>query len=95
MQPSYGRHDHRERHRYRSRLCVRQHGRDHRVPVGRVGDRMVYRLAAPAPPRTEPRRVTQRAAVPRWPAARITLRQLGGLVESARDICDDLASRHL
>jgi hypothetical protein len=56
---------------------------------------MVYRLAAPAPPRTEPRRVTQRAAVPRWPAARITLRQLGGLVESARDICDDLASRHL
>ncbi len=36
MQTSYGRHDHRGRHRYRSRLCARQHGRDHRVPVGRV-----------------------------------------------------------
>jgi hypothetical protein len=31
MQTSYVRHDHRERHRYRSRLCARQHGRDHRV----------------------------------------------------------------
>jgi hypothetical protein len=46
MQTSYGHHDHRERHRYRSRLCARQHGRDHRVPVGRVRDRMVHRSAA-------------------------------------------------
>jgi hypothetical protein len=30
---------HRERHRYRSRLCTRQHRRDHRVPVGRIRDR--------------------------------------------------------
>ena len=51
MQTSYGRHDHRGRHRYRSRLCARQHGRDHRVPAGRVRDRMVHRSAAPAPPR--------------------------------------------
>ena len=58
MQTSYGRHDHRERHRYRPRLCARQHGRDHRVPVGRVRDRMVRRSAASAPPRTERRRVT-------------------------------------
>jgi len=28
MQTSCVRHDHRERHRYRSRLCARQHGRD-------------------------------------------------------------------
>src|SRR6266446_8158128 len=73
MQTSYGRDDHRERHRYRSRLCARQHDRDHRVPIGRVRDRMVHRSAAPAPPRTERRRVTQRAAVAPWPAARITL----------------------
>jgi hypothetical protein len=50
MQTSYGRHDHRGRHRYNSRLCARQHGRDHRVSVGRVRDRMVHRSAAPAPP---------------------------------------------
>jgi len=49
--------------------------RDHRVLVGRVGDRMVHRSAAPAPPRTARRRVTYRAAILRWPAARITLRQ--------------------
>jgi hypothetical protein len=30
MQTFCGRHDHRKRHRYRSRLCARQHGRDHR-----------------------------------------------------------------
>ena len=30
MQTSYVRHDHREWHRYRSRLCARQHDRDHR-----------------------------------------------------------------
>jgi hypothetical protein len=59
----------------RSRLCARQHGRDHRVPVGRVRDRMVHRSTAPAPPRTARRRVTYRAAILRWPAARITLRQ--------------------
>ena len=75
MQTSYGRHDHRGRHRYSSRLCARQHGRDHRVPVGRVRDRTVHRLAAPAPPRTARRRVTYRAAVARWPRACITLRQ--------------------
>ena len=34
MQTFYGCHDHRERHGYRSCLCARQHGRDHRVPVG-------------------------------------------------------------
>jgi hypothetical protein len=34
-QTSYGRHVHRGRHR-------RQHGRDDRVPVGRVRDRMVH-----------------------------------------------------
>ena len=73
MQTSYGRHDHRGRRRYRSRLCARQHGRDHRVLVGRVRDRMVHRSAAPAPPRTERRRVSYRAAVARWPAARMTL----------------------
>ena len=36
MQTSYGRHDHRGRHRYCSRLSARQHGRDHRVLVGRA-----------------------------------------------------------
>jgi len=36
MQASYGRHDHRGRHRHRSCLCARQHGRDHRVLVGRA-----------------------------------------------------------
>jgi hypothetical protein len=61
MKTSYVRHDHRKRHRYRSRLCARQHGRDHRVPVGRVRHRMVHWSAAPAPPRTERRRVTKRA----------------------------------
>src|SRR5262249_40995269 len=65
------RHDHRERHRYRPRLCARQHGRDHRVPVGRVRDRTVHWSAAPAPPRTSGERVTYRAAVARWPAARV------------------------
>src|SRR5262249_11715183 len=69
------RHDHRERHRYRSRLRASQRGRHHRVPIGRVRDRMVHWLAAPAPPRTAWRRVTYRAEVARWPAARITLRQ--------------------
>ena len=49
--------------------------RDHRVPVSRVHDRMVHWSAAPAPPRTARRRVTYRAAVARWSAARITLRQ--------------------
>src|SRR5262245_46172463 len=58
MQTSHGRYDHRGRHRYSSRLCARQHGRDHRVPVGRVRDRMVHWLAAPAPPRTERTKVT-------------------------------------
>ena len=75
MQPSYRRHDHRGRHRYSSHLCASQHRRDHRVPVGRVRDRMVHRSAAPAPPRTARRRVTYRAAIVRWPRARITLRQ--------------------
>src|SRR5262245_37241183 len=51
-------HDHRGRHRYRSRLCARQHGRDHRVPVGLIPDRMVHRSTAPAPPRTARRRLT-------------------------------------
>jgi hypothetical protein len=36
---------------------------------------LVHRLAAPAPPRTARRRVTYRATILRWPAARITLRQ--------------------
>src|SRR5262252_1077021 len=58
MQASHGRYDHRGRHRYSSRLCARQHGRDHRVPVGRVRDRMVHWLAAPEPPRTERTKVT-------------------------------------
>jgi hypothetical protein len=75
MQTSYERQDHRGRHRYRSRLCTRQYRRDRRVSVGRFRGRMVHRSAAPAPPRTERRRVTYRAAVARWPAARITLRQ--------------------
>jgi len=48
MQTSYVRNDRREWHRYRPRLFARQHGRDHRVPVGRVRDRMVHRSAAPA-----------------------------------------------
>ena len=39
MQTSYGRHDYRGRHRCSSGLCTCQHGRDHRVLVGRVGDR--------------------------------------------------------
>jgi hypothetical protein len=59
MQTSYERKDHRGRHRYRSHLCARQHGRDHRVLVGRVGDRMVHWSAAPAPPRTEKRRINR------------------------------------
>jgi len=75
MQDLLVRHDHRERHRYRSRLRASQRGRDHRVPIGLVRDRLVHRLAAPAPPRTAWRRVTYRAAVARWPAARINLRQ--------------------
>jgi hypothetical protein len=67
MQTSYGRHDHRGRHRYSSRLCARQHGRDHRVLVGRIGDRMVHRSARQH--RREQRgRVTYRAAILRWPA---------------------------
>src|SRR5262249_8525993 len=64
MQTSYGRHDHRGRHRYSSRLRARQHGRDHRVSVGRVHDRTVQRLAAPAPPRTARRKVTYEASYP-------------------------------
>jgi hypothetical protein len=52
------RHGHRGRHRYRSRLCARQHGRDYRVLVGRVCDWTVHRSAAPAPPRTARRRIT-------------------------------------
>src|SRR5215467_7474362 len=75
MQDLLVRHDHRERHRYRSRLRASQRGRHHRVPIGRVRDGMVHWLAAPAPPRTAWRRVTYRAEVARWPAARITLRQ--------------------
>jgi len=71
MQDLLVRHDHRERHRYRYRLRASQRGRDHRVPIGLVRDRLVHRLAAPAPPRTAWRRVTYRAAVARWPAARI------------------------
>src|SRR2546429_6042762 len=78
MQTSYVRHDHRRQHRNRSHLHARQVGRDHRVPLGRVRDRMVHWLATPAPPRTERRRVTYRAAVARWPAARITLRRHPG-----------------
>ena len=62
MQDLLVRHDHRERHRYRSRLRASQRGRDHRVPIGRVHDRMVHWSTAPAPPRTERRRVTYRAA---------------------------------
>jgi hypothetical protein len=58
MQTSYERQDHRGRHRYRSHLCARQHGRDHRVSVGRFRGRIVHRAAAPAPPRTARRRVT-------------------------------------
>ena len=70
MQVSDGRHDHRQRHRYCfcSRLCARQHRPDHRVPVGRVRDRMVHRSAARAPPRRARRRVTYRAAILRLPA---------------------------
>jgi len=64
MPTCYGRHDHRGQHRYRSRLCARQHGRDHRVSVGRVRDRMVHRSAAPAPPRTARRTVTYEASYP-------------------------------
>ena len=30
-------------------LCARQHGRDHRMPAGRAGDRMVHRSAVRAP----------------------------------------------
>jgi hypothetical protein len=58
MQVSHERHDHQQRHRYCSRLCARQHRPNHRVPVGRVRDRMVHRSAARAPPRTARRRVT-------------------------------------
>jgi hypothetical protein len=72
MQTSYVRHDHREWHRYRSRLCARQHGRDHRVPVGRVRDRMVHRSAARAPLRTARRRVTYRAALTSGPESPAT-----------------------
>src|SRR5262245_38742933 len=61
MQDLLVRHDHRERHRYRSRLRASQRGRDHRVPIGLVRDRLVHRLAAPAPPRTAWRRVTSSA----------------------------------
>src|SRR5215831_14194872 len=75
MQDLLVRHDHRERHPYRSRLRASQRGRDHCVPIGLVRDRLVHRLAAPAPPRTARRTVTHRAAVARWPRARITLRQ--------------------
>ena len=64
MPTCYGRHDHRGQHRYRSRLCARQHGRDHRVSVGRVRDRMVHKSAAPAPPRTARRTVTYEASYP-------------------------------
>jgi hypothetical protein len=53
----------------RGPVHARQHGRDHRVPVGRVRDRMVHRSAAPAPPRTARRRVT------RWPKARTPKRR--------------------
>ena len=49
---------------YSSRLRARQHGRDHRVSVGRVHDRTVQRLAAPAPPRTARRKVTYEASYP-------------------------------
>jgi hypothetical protein len=58
LQTCYGHHDHRGRRLYRSRLFARQHWRDHRVPVGRVRDRMVHRTAARAPPQTARRRVT-------------------------------------
>src|SRR6266478_8619534 len=65
MQVSYGRHDHRQRHRYCSRLCARQHRPDHRVPVSRVRDRMVHRSAARAPSQTARRRVTYRGGADR------------------------------
>jgi hypothetical protein len=45
---------------------------------------MVHWSAAPAPPRTERRRVTYRAAVARWPRARITLRQGARVIEDSQ-----------
>jgi hypothetical protein len=87
MQDLLVRHDHRERHRYPSRLRASQRGRDHRVPIGRVRGRMVHRLAAPTPPRTPRRRVTYRAEVARWPAVRITLRQGARVVHQNGQQC--------
>src|SRR6516162_1521327 len=55
-----------------SRLSARQHGRDHRVPVGRVRDRMVHWSAARAPLRTARRRVTYRAALTSGPESPAT-----------------------
>jgi hypothetical protein len=95
MQTSYGRHDHEGRHRYGycSRLCARQHGRDHHVPVGRVRDRMVYWSAAPAPPRTERRRVNLTGGGRALCAVVNSLQDRGGSLARQRTLTRDDLSR--
>jgi len=76
MQTSYGRHDHED---------------GTAIVLACVRDRMVHwsAAAAPAPPRTARRTVTYRAAVARWPTARITLRQGARIIHENKRVVID------